>query len=300
MAQDTLKAGVPVAKTGTRQNFLSASVDWKWLRKVAIIIACVMAVMYIAGFCVNNGPSMNYVGWIYLTNWGSQPTEVGQIIRFVPADKPAWMWWMPGQQWVKRVSGFTADGLVMYEGDNSEWSRDNRDGLKPIPRDHIAGIITVAISPRRFVRLFTAAGRLQNQLEFSFPPDDHVWLGDGKYAFRQSGITRLVGVGKPYSFAGVGDRLSQVVARDPAGRVAIGLSRPQPALWVLDDGRQELVNLPQVVTEGVDTVAWNGNSSAVSAGQWSVVVSGGKVLSCQSGLAQSLAFGLGLQTNAKK
>ncbi|TSC94312.1 MAG: hypothetical protein Athens101428_355 [Candidatus Berkelbacteria bacterium Athens1014_28] len=259
MAQDTLKAGVPVAKTGTRQNFLSASVDWKWLRKVAIIIACVMAVMYIAGFCVNNGPSMNYVGWIYLTNWGSQPTEVGQIIRFVPADKPAW-----------------------------------------IPRDHIAGIITVAISPRRFVRLFTAAGRLQNQLEFSFPPDDHVWLGDGKYAFRQSGITRLVGVGKPYSFAGVGDRLSQVVARDPAGRVAIGLSRPQPALWVLDDGRQELVNLPQVVTEGVDTVAWNGNSSAVSAGQWSVVVSGGKVLSCQSGLAQSLAFGLGLQTNAKK
>jgi hypothetical protein len=133
---------------------------------VAIIAA--MPIFHLGGACVNNGPSMNYLGWVYWTDWGKTP-EVGAVFRFVPADKPAWTKYFPQSTWVKRCVDITPEGLYVFEGDNTEWSTDNRDKLEPVPADHIAGTICAASHPSRTLRWFTPEGRFRNRTEMELP-----------------------------------------------------------------------------------------------------------------------------------
>ena len=190
----------------TKTTFWSASVDWKLIKRIAVIIITVMVVIYAAGVCLNDGPSMNYLGWVYITRWGEMPTQVGQIIRLVPADKPVWTKWLPRQSWVKRISGFTPEGLVKFEGDNPEWSKDNRDGLKPVSKDHIAGTVSAAISLPRLIRQFTARGKLENWAEFHYPPKKYIVtdkivavIHNGKFSVYDSHKTIDIGPAFDYS-----------------------------------------------------------------------------------------------------
>jgi hypothetical protein len=187
----TITAPAPTRVAG--KSFLSTEVDWKMLRKVAIVVLIAMTVLYVLGFCLNDGPSMNYLGWAYLTKWNAQPTHPGQIIRFVSADKPAWMKWLPRATMVKRFTGFTYEGLLMFEGDNSEWSADCRDEefMKPVPPDHVAGVVVAAISPQRVWRSLTPEGRLRNRVEWITPPKYHKWGPDSSVVLFREGVVEI-------------------------------------------------------------------------------------------------------------
>jgi len=149
----------------------------KWVDRLLIAVIIAIPVLYTLGVSFEVGPSMNHLGLIYVVKWGSLPTQPGQIVRLAPAELPTWRKYVFGST-VKRVTGFTPDGLITYEGDNSEWSSDSRDGLKPVPPDHVAGVIVAAFSPRRFARLFTTEGRWVNRLELLYAPKDLTWASD--------------------------------------------------------------------------------------------------------------------------
>jgi len=149
----------------------------KWLDWLLVAILAAIPVLYACGVSVEVGPSMNHLGSVYITKWGTLPTQPGQIIRLAPADLPTWRKYCVGSI-VKRFIGFTPDGRLKYEGDNSEWSADNRDGLKPVPPDYVAGVVTHTWSPERFVRAFSAQGRFRNWIETNLVPSKTHWVDD--------------------------------------------------------------------------------------------------------------------------
>lgn len=159
----------------TKPSFLTMSLEWRniWAAKWWVVLA--LALFYVGGCTINHGPSMNYLGLIYIHNWFARPTTDGQIFVFTPAHNPWWYKFVPWQQQIKRRIGVTADGRVIYQGDNSEWSEDNRDKFEPVPTDHIAGVVIAAWIPQRTWRSFTAKGRLQNWVEFNYSPSQVVW-----------------------------------------------------------------------------------------------------------------------------
>lgn len=157
--------------TGSRKH-----VTPKWVDRLLVAAIVAIPVLYGLGVSFEIGPSMNHLGLIYVVKWGTLPTQPGQIIRLASAELPAWRKYVVGSM-VKRFTGFTSDGHLMFEGDNSEWSRDNRDGLKPVPPDHIAGVVVAAFSPRRFIRMFTAEGRFENKLALKLRSEYYVVSG---------------------------------------------------------------------------------------------------------------------------
>ncbi len=171
---DTEDAQTP-ATTGTTRA--KKHVTPKWLDRILIVILVAIPISYALGVSFEIGPSMKHLGLIYVVKWGTLPTQPGQVIRLAPAEMPAWRKYVIGSM-VKRFTGFTSDGSLTYEGDNSEWSRDNRDGLKPVPPDHIAGVVVAAFSLQRIVRLFTAEGQWVNRLELLYAPDNLTWAPD--------------------------------------------------------------------------------------------------------------------------
>ncbi len=170
-----------------KKGFLSLEVRWKVLRKVGLVVLGVMLVLYTAGFCLNDGPSMNYLGWVYWTKWGELP-EVGQVFRFVPADKPAWMKYLPHCTWVKRCVGITPEGLYVFEGDNTEWSMDSQ----PVPADHIAGTIWAAYSPERVARSWSFWGSFINHVTLNLQPHDYHLVDENTIEIRDHDLKRVV------------------------------------------------------------------------------------------------------------
>ena len=197
-------AQTPTQKAGT--SFWSTAIRWEEIWKAKWWIVSSLILFHALGLSVNHGPSMNYLGWVYATNWFSSPEKDGQIFRFAPADLPAWCKYLPWCTQVKRRVSETPDGRVVFEGDNSEWSKDCRDGLKPVPEDHIAGVVYAAISPRRIVNTFTNHGRLYNWAEFHYPPKKHIVVDrivatvfDGKFCI-YDGYT-ITDLGPAYNYA---------------------------------------------------------------------------------------------------
>jgi hypothetical protein len=132
-------------------------------------------VLYALGFSINKGPSMSYLGWVYKTSWGEQPTRVGQIVRFAPPDQPTWRKYLLSS--IKRVAEIRKDGYFV-EGDNTEQSQDSRDWDKVVPPDHVAGVVNWCWSPARAWRGRTAEGRLANWRELYWGPNAQ-WSPDG-------------------------------------------------------------------------------------------------------------------------
>ncbi|MFH1909583.1 MAG: S26 family signal peptidase [bacterium] len=150
-----------------------------------------MPVLYVAGFNVNYGPSMSYLGWFYRTSWGEQPTRVGQIVRFAQPGQPTWRKYLLPS--IKRVAEIRKDGYYV-EGDNTEHSQDSRDWGKDISPDHVAGIVDWCWSPARAWRSRTAGGKLRNWVEFNYPPKSILWSSNKQYVAVQNGpVIRLLG-----------------------------------------------------------------------------------------------------------
>ena len=166
----------PAQKAGT--SFWSMTIRWEEIWKARWWIVSSLILFHALGLSVNHGPSMNYLGWVYATKWFSLPEKDGQIFRFASVDLPAWCKYLPWCTQVKRRVGETPDGRIIFKGDNSEWSKDRRDGLKPVPRDHIAGVVYAAISPRRAAGWFTANGRWRNRVELRYSPIRLHWNRD--------------------------------------------------------------------------------------------------------------------------
>lgn len=195
---DPVALPLPRASTSTRKSVTPKWVDWLLIAVIGAILA-----LYGIGFSVEVGPSMNHLGLIYVTRWGTLPTQPGQVIRLAPAELPAWRKYVIGSM-VKRFVGFTPDGRLMYEGDNQEWSRDNRDGLKPVSPDHVAGVVVAAWSPVRLVRHFTKAGRMRNDIEFRYPPASVQW-NDEYFSLQKAGyvvVVAITGGSPPNSYWG--------------------------------------------------------------------------------------------------
>ncbi|MCX6810733.1 MAG: hypothetical protein NTY30_03330 [Candidatus Berkelbacteria bacterium] len=114
---------------------------------------------------------MNNLGVIYIHQWGTQPIRDGQIFVFSPANAPAWYKYIPHRQWIKRRTAIDENGNIKFKGDNENWSTDDRDGMKPVPPNHVAGVVLAAWSPRRMLRWFSPAGRLENSLTLNYCPN---------------------------------------------------------------------------------------------------------------------------------
>lgn len=147
----------------------------KWVDRLLIGVLVLIPVLYIAGFSLNCGPSMSFLGWIYRTSWGEQPTRVGQIIRFAQPGQPTWRKYILPS--IKRVVEIRKDGYYV-EGDNTEHSQDSRDWGKDIPSDHVAGIVDWCWSPARAWRSRTAEGRKKNSNDLHWGPNAR-WSPDG-------------------------------------------------------------------------------------------------------------------------
>jgi len=120
----------------------------KWVDRALISIMIAIPILYVLGFSVNYGPSMSHLGWFYRTDWGKQPTRVGQIVRFSPPDQPVWRKYiLPSTKRVVKILP-NGKGYVVY-GDNNEMSKDSRDWGKPILPSSVGGIITWAWNPLR-------------------------------------------------------------------------------------------------------------------------------------------------------
>lgn len=164
--------------------------DYRWgkiLKWLLPGILLLIIALYAAGFSVNSGPSMNYLGWFYRTQWGTQPTKIGQIVRLAPPSQPIWRKYLHSS--IKRVIEIAPKGYYV-QGDNPEWAKDSRDwGDVPIPSDRISGVITWAWSLKRAWRSLTQEGKLYNYLEFNYEPSNIVWGTYGVYALEQENIT---------------------------------------------------------------------------------------------------------------
>lgn len=165
--------------------------DGHHILRCAWIACAVTGAAYACGVCVNCGPSMNGLGWVYVTAWGVAPDHVGQIVRFAPPGMPAWTRWLPRCTWIKRVVGRDEQGCWVYEGDSAERSEDCRDGLSPVPADNVAGVVVGAISPGRMARTLTVRGRLSNHVEFHYPPRRRVACGRGYLVYDGSGLREI-------------------------------------------------------------------------------------------------------------
>ncbi|MFO8082604.1 MAG: hypothetical protein R6V07_20170 [Armatimonadota bacterium] len=161
------------------------------LRRCILIALGITGAAYAGGICVNSGPSMNGLGWIYVTSWGAVPDAPGQIVRFAPPQRPAWTRYLPRCTLIKRVVGTDEQGRLIYEGDSTEYSADCRDGLAAVPPENVAGVIVAAISPRRLLRLLTRRGRLENHVEFSYAPKRRMRFGDGYVVAGPDGLREL-------------------------------------------------------------------------------------------------------------
>jgi type IV secretory pathway protease TraF len=169
---------MPAAPAGTAVTIRSKKhVTPKWIDIMLLAILIAIPVLYALGFSINKGPSMSYLGWVYKTSWGEQPTRVGQIVRFAPPDQPTWRKYILPS--VKRVAEIRKDGYFV-EGDNTERSQDSRDWGKVVPPDHVAGVVNWCWSPARAWRGRTAEGKLANWRELYWGPNAH-WSPDGRY-----------------------------------------------------------------------------------------------------------------------
>ncbi|MFW5887960.1 MAG: hypothetical protein ACOCUH_04110, partial [Bacteriovoracia bacterium] len=147
-------------KTSRIFNFLTCDISSIPIKRVFIALLVLVIFLYVAGFAINSGPSMNHLGLVYLTDWGSLPQE-GQVFRFTPAENPSWYKYLPQKTQIKRCVGLTDDGRYVYEGDNQEWSEDNRDNFEPVPASHISGVITLALHHQSIFR--------ENSIELNIP-----------------------------------------------------------------------------------------------------------------------------------
>lgn len=162
------------------RKLLSTELNWGriWAKRWHILVA--LLCLYLLGFTVNSGVSMNGLGWVYFHLWGTQPIRDGQVFVFAPANEPSWCKFVPRQQWVKRRVGIDQLGNIIFKGDNENWSTDNRDGLRPVPPNHIAGVVVAAWSPTRMKNWFSPTGRLKNNLTLNYCP---TWLKfSGRFA----------------------------------------------------------------------------------------------------------------------
>ncbi|TSC96009.1 MAG: hypothetical protein CEN88_402 [Candidatus Berkelbacteria bacterium Licking1014_2] len=164
----------PAAAAGTDVKLAKKYVTPKWVDWLLVVVLVLLPVSYIAGFSVNYGPSMSHLGWFYRTNWGEQPTRVGQIVRFAQPDQLTWRKYLFSS--IKRVAEIRKDGYFV-EGDNIERSKDSRDWGKVVPPDHVAGVVNWCWSPKRAWRARTERGRFQNELEFIRSPRTREKLG---------------------------------------------------------------------------------------------------------------------------
>lgn len=232
---------------------------------VAIIAA--MPILHAVGACVNDGPSMNYLGWVYWTDWGRTP-EVGEVFRFVPADQPAWTKYFPRSTWVKRCVDITPEGLYVFEGDNTEWSTDNRDKLEPVSADRIAGTIWGATHPSRVLRWFEPKGRLKNWVQMRYGPNRCWERNTGFVLLHGNRILHLSVEGWRYIRLGEDDFPPPVVPEHVETMIERSLtsSIDEPiALGPIDHGRVvEHVDVP----EGTITVILFGRSDGVTTIHW--------------------------------
>lgn len=156
----------PVAPAGTATTTKSKKhVTPKWVDRVLLAILISIPVLYALGFSINKGPSMGNLGLFYKTSWGTQPTRVGQIVRFAQPDQPTWRKFLLPS--IKRVAEIHKDGYFV-EGDNTEHSQDSRDWGRVVPPDHVAGVVNWCWSTKRAWRARTAEGRFENWREFNY------------------------------------------------------------------------------------------------------------------------------------
>ncbi len=164
--------GLPIAPV-----FAPAGTRYEWVRKpvtskrfdrwLTVILIVVMSALYEAGLSVNYGPSMSHLGWFYVISWGTQPTQIGQIVRFAPPDQPIWRKYVGSC--IKRVAEIRPDGFWL-KGDNVEQSEDCDDWGKAVPANHVAGVVTWCWSWNRYKRSGTEQGRYQNWVDFVSSP----------------------------------------------------------------------------------------------------------------------------------
>ncbi|MFW6122519.1 MAG: hypothetical protein ACOC80_16690 [Petrotogales bacterium] len=147
------------------------------ITRVFVALFILTLFLYVAGFTINSGPSMNHLGWIYLTDWESLP-QVGQVFRFTPVENPSWYKYLPRKTQIKRCVGITNDGRYIYEGDNQDWSEDNRDDFKPVPKEHVSGVITSVLHPRQIINWFNGGKKKRDVLRYA---PDSVWSHDRQY-----------------------------------------------------------------------------------------------------------------------
>lgn len=182
------KCSIDSSPPNARTSFWSVEIDWRRIWRVRWWVLVVLGTFYILGVTVNSGPSMNHLGWVYCFKWFTQPTSDGDIFVFVPANKPAWTKYIPGRQWIKRRVGISK-GCYIFEGDNEDWSTDNRDLLEPVPPSHVAGTLYCAISPKRLINCFTTSGRMKNRADFTGPLHHQEWSHDNRYVAINNGCS---------------------------------------------------------------------------------------------------------------
>lgn len=283
------------AKGRSAKGFWSLKADWGKVGMYALVILLTSLALYFAGFCVNYGPSMNYLGWGYWVDWGRTP-QAGEVFRFVPADKPAWHRYLPLATWVKRCTAITSEGYV-FEGDNTEWSLDQRefgrDVMAPVPASHISGTVWAAFHPRRVARWFTSLGRLENWVSITqgtsfqfkktwwgwFGRNEKRWIsssdslvahGSGYAVLCNSGIIELSDDGGCRLLSGDGQRvvavLPEPIRQDLAGRgrkVVVTEEKHcfilgQKSVWVLESKGDDFFPVIAAKPEGNALIAESG------------------------------------------
>ncbi|MEI6058061.1 MAG: S26 family signal peptidase [bacterium] len=171
LCEENLEKEAPLMKAQTTKKHVTP----KWVDRLLIGILLLIPILYAAGFNVNYGPSMSYLGWVYRTSWGEQPTRIGQIVRFAQPGQPTWRKYLLPS--IKRVAEIRKDGYFV-EGDNTERSQDSRDWCKDVQRNHVAGVVVWCWSPARAWRSRTSEGKLRNWLEMNYAPCNWKISGD--------------------------------------------------------------------------------------------------------------------------